>query len=63
MTLAKATAPLAAAIHGTTGGYTTVLAAVTACCALAALAIAAAPRRPNGDPPLALREPVETGRR
>lgn len=49
MILAKAAAPLAAAaaIHGSTGGYTNVLTAVTACCALAALAIAAVRERPS----------------
>jgi predicted MFS family arabinose efflux permease len=44
MTLAKATAPLAAAgLHASTGSYTPVLVAVAVCCGLGATAIATAP--------------------
>ncbi|WP_307831116.1 MFS transporter [Nucisporomicrobium flavum] len=48
MTLAKATAPLAAAyLHTVSGGYAPVFAAVAVCCALAAAMIAAAGRLPR----------------
>ena len=60
MTLAKATAPLAAAaLHTTTGSYTAVLITIAACCAMAAAAIAAVGPRPVTTPP---RREAGTGR-
>jgi hypothetical protein len=51
MTLAKAAAPLAAAaLHTATGDYTAVLAAVAACCALAAAGIGVVGARPVTTP-------------
>ena len=52
MTLAKAAAPLAgAALHTATGAYTSVFAAVAACCATAAAAITAFAARKTRVPP------------